>query len=134
MLPAQHGRIPCLRVVADGQLVGDPIHAPTSAGCLRRKAARPADHLKKPRWSFTRIPGDGDGSITGCIAGAKAGDVAAAQPLWERQFARMVNLARSWLRASHRRCRNTVSDDEDAALSAFDSLCAWLARGRFSRT
>ena len=37
----------------------------------------------------------GDGSITGWIAGVKAGDVAAAQPLWERYFARMVELARA---------------------------------------
>ncbi len=37
------------------------------------------------------MPGEGDGSITGWIAGVKAGDVAAAQPLWERYFARMSN-------------------------------------------
>jgi hypothetical protein len=77
------------------------------------------------------MPGDGDGSITRWIAGVKAGDVAAAQPLWERYFARMVDLARSRLRASPRRCRDAASDEEDAALSAFDSLCAGLARGRF---
>jgi DNA-directed RNA polymerase specialized sigma24 family protein len=77
------------------------------------------------------MPGDGDGSITGWIAGVKAGDVAAAQPLWERYFARMVDLARARLRASPRRGHDAASDEEDAALSAFDSLCAGLARGRF---
>jgi DNA-directed RNA polymerase specialized sigma24 family protein len=73
----------------------------------------------------------GDGSITNWIAGVKAGDVAAAQPLWERYFARMVDLARGRLRAKGLRGRDAASDEEDAALSAFDSLFAGLARGQF---
>jgi DNA-directed RNA polymerase specialized sigma24 family protein len=77
------------------------------------------------------MPGDDPGSITRWIAGVKGGDLVAAQPLWERYFARMVHLARARLRAS--RCRDAGSDEEDAALSAFDSLCAGLARGRFPR-
>ena len=68
------------------------------------------------------MPDDGEGSITGWIAGMKAGDLAAAQPLWERYFARMVDLARARLRASGPRGRDAASDEEDAALSAFDSL------------
>jgi DNA-directed RNA polymerase specialized sigma24 family protein len=75
------------------------------------------------------MPDDDDGSITRWIAGVKAGDPAAVQPLWERYFARMVQLARARLRAS--RCRDAGSDEEDAALSAFDSLCAGLAEGRY---
>jgi DNA-directed RNA polymerase specialized sigma24 family protein len=75
------------------------------------------------------MPGDDDGSITRWIAGVKAGDPAAVQPLWERYFARMVHLARARLRAS--RSRDAGSEEEDAALSAFDSLCAGLAGGRF---
>jgi DNA-directed RNA polymerase specialized sigma24 family protein len=77
------------------------------------------------------MAGDGHGSITGWIAGMKAGDAAAAQPLWEHYFARMVELARARLRASGRRGRDAASDEEDAALSAFDSLCAGLAKGQF---
>jgi DNA-directed RNA polymerase specialized sigma24 family protein len=77
------------------------------------------------------MPDDGDGSITKWIAGMKAGDGAAAQPLWERYFARMVNLARARLRASGRLGRDAASDEEDAALSAFESLRAGLARGQF---
>jgi DNA-directed RNA polymerase specialized sigma24 family protein len=79
------------------------------------------------------MPGDGEtnGSITGWIAGVKSGDLAAAQPLWERYFARMVDLARARLRASGRRGHDAAGDEEDAALSAFDSLCAGLARGQF---
>ena len=64
----------------------------------------------------------GEGSITRWIGGLKAGDEAAAQQLWERYFARMVGLARERLRAGHR--GDVGSDEEDAALSAFDSFCA----------
>src|SRR5689334_12616311 len=71
------------------------------------------------------------GSITRWIAELKAGQDAAVQPLWERYFSRMVELARVRLRSS--RHKDAGSDEEDAALSAFDSLCAGLARGRFPR-
>jgi len=77
------------------------------------------------------MPDAGEGSITGWIAGMKAGDLAAAQPLWEHYFGRMVDLARARLRASGPRGRDAASDEEDAALSAVDSLCAGLARGQF---
>jgi hypothetical protein len=61
------------------------------------------------------MSGDGQGSITGWIAELKAGDLAAAQPLWEHYFTRMVELARARLRASVRRGRDAASDEEDAA-------------------
>ncbi|MHB1556512.1 MAG: ECF-type sigma factor [Isosphaeraceae bacterium] len=77
------------------------------------------------------MPDDDGGSITRWIAEVKAGDLSAAQPLWERYFTRMVDLARARLRASGRRAHDAAGDEEDAALSAFDSLCAGLARGRF---
>ena len=63
------------------------------------------------------MTGDGDGSITGWIAGVKAGDLA-AQPLWERYFARMADLARARLRASGRRGHDAASDEEDAAMDS----------------
>jgi DNA-directed RNA polymerase specialized sigma24 family protein len=69
------------------------------------------------------------GSITHWIGDLKAGDVAAAQPLWERYFTRLVELARAKLRATRR--AGVVEDEEDAALSAFNSFCAGAARGRF---
>jgi hypothetical protein len=74
---------------------------------------------------------ENQGSITQWIADLKGGDPGAANGLWERYFARMVGLARARLRAS--RGRDAGSDEEDAALSAFDSLCAGLARGQFPR-
>jgi DNA-directed RNA polymerase specialized sigma24 family protein len=69
------------------------------------------------------------GSVTRWIADLKAGELAAAQPLWERYFSRVVDLARQRLRSV--RQKDAGSDEEDAALSAFDSLCAGLARGRY---
>jgi hypothetical protein len=72
---------------------------------------------------------DEQGSVTRWISDLKAGRAAAVQPLWERYFSRMVELARLRLRSS--RHKDAGSDEEDAALSAFDSLCAGLTRGRF---
>jgi DNA-directed RNA polymerase specialized sigma24 family protein len=69
------------------------------------------------------------GSITGWLDDLKEGDQAAAQPLWEHYFAKLVTVARSKLR----RMRKTTADEdeEDAALSAFNSFCAGAARGKF---
>ena len=72
---------------------------------------------------------DEQGSVTHWIGDLKAGDVAAAQPLWERYFARLVQLARAKLRATRR--PPGIEDEEDAALSAFNSFCAGAAKGRF---
>jgi DNA-directed RNA polymerase specialized sigma24 family protein len=74
---------------------------------------------------------DAEGSVTRWIGDLKAGGEAAAQPLWERYFERLVRLARNKLRASPR--RTAVEDEEDAALSAFDSFCRGAAAGRFSQ-
>jgi DNA-directed RNA polymerase specialized sigma24 family protein len=70
-----------------------------------------------------------DGSITRWIGALKAGDLAAAQPLWERYFDRLVRLADARLHAAGR--PSAEADGEDAALSAFDSFCAGAARGNF---
>jgi DNA-directed RNA polymerase specialized sigma24 family protein len=77
------------------------------------------------------MPDESQDSITQWIADLKGGDPGAANGLWERYFTRMVELARARLKAS--RGRDAGSDEEDAALSAFDSLCAGLARGQFPR-
>jgi len=69
------------------------------------------------------------GSVTRWIVDLKAGQIAAVQPLWERYFARMVELARARLQSV--RHRDAGSDEEDAAVSAFDSLCSGLAKGQF---
>jgi DNA-directed RNA polymerase specialized sigma24 family protein len=68
-----------------------------------------------------------DGSVTRWIGDLKAGGDSAAQHLWQRYFDRLVHLARARLRAA----RRAGADEEDAALSAFDSFCRGAARGRF---
>jgi DNA-directed RNA polymerase specialized sigma24 family protein len=67
------------------------------------------------------------GSITYWIGCLKGGNQAVAQKLWEGYFERLVRLARSRLQASPRR----VADEEDVALSAFDSFCRGVEHGRF---
>jgi DNA-directed RNA polymerase specialized sigma24 family protein len=69
------------------------------------------------------------GSITCLIGLLKEGDRAAAQPLWDAYFHRLVALARARLRGTARR----AADEEDVALSAFDSFCRRAERGQFPR-
>ncbi len=68
-----------------------------------------------------------DDSILGWLRGLGAGDQDAAQQLWERYFARMVRLAEKKLPRHARR----AFDEEDVALSAFNSFCAGVEQGRF---
>jgi DNA-directed RNA polymerase specialized sigma24 family protein len=68
-----------------------------------------------------------DGSVTGWLGRLQSGDPSAAQQLWQRYFQRLVGLARQKLRGSPRR----VADEEDVALSAFDSFCRNAEQGRF---
>ena len=70
-----------------------------------------------------------DGSISCWIDSLKAGNPSAAQPLWERYFDRLVRLAGAKLRSA--RGFGLVEDEEDAALSAFDSFCTGAMQGRY---
>jgi RNA polymerase sigma factor (sigma-70 family) len=72
---------------------------------------------------------DPEGSITLCVGALKRGDRATAQRLWEAYFRRLVALARSRLHSTSR----GVADEEDVALSAFDSFIHRAAAGRFPR-
>jgi DNA-directed RNA polymerase specialized sigma24 family protein len=69
------------------------------------------------------------GSITQWIDGLRAGEPAASRNLWEKFLHRLVELARARLRAIPRR----AADEEDVALSAFDSFCRGAEQGRFPR-
>ncbi len=69
------------------------------------------------------------GSITTWIDALKAGDSAVAQNLWERYFQRMVDLASYKLRGAVR----AAADEEDVALSAFDSFCRAATAQRFPK-
>jgi DNA-directed RNA polymerase specialized sigma24 family protein len=67
------------------------------------------------------------GSVTHWIGQLKAGEPAAAQKLWEGYFQKMVELARMKLQGMPRR----AADEEDVALSAFNSFCKGVGSGRF---
>src|SRR5438552_14213398 len=68
-----------------------------------------------------------EGSVTRWVTALKGGDAAAAQPLWERYYRRLVGLAREKLRTARRR----AADEEDVVQSAFHSFFRGVARGRF---
>jgi DNA-directed RNA polymerase specialized sigma24 family protein len=70
-----------------------------------------------------------EGSVTRWLEQLKGGDADAAQRLWERYFQQLVGLARKKLEGGPRR----VADEEDVALSAFDTFCRNAERGRFPR-
>jgi DNA-directed RNA polymerase specialized sigma24 family protein len=70
-----------------------------------------------------------DGSVTYWIAQVRDGDPNAVQPLWERYFQLLVARARAALGSGPRR----AADEEDVALSAFDSFFRGAQQGRFPR-
>lgn len=71
--------------------------------------------------------------LTSCVTvwleRLKAGDPAATKALWDGYFARLVALARARLRSLSR----AAADEEDVALSAFDSFFRGVGEGRFPR-
>jgi DNA-directed RNA polymerase specialized sigma24 family protein len=69
------------------------------------------------------------GSITVLFNQLQRGDRATTQKLWELYFHRLVGLARKKLGSLPRR----AADEEDVALSAFDSFCRAAEQGRFPR-
>jgi DNA-directed RNA polymerase specialized sigma24 family protein len=73
------------------------------------------------------VPMGPEGSVTDWLRLLQAGDQSASQPLWQRYFQQLVALARAHLRGQSRR----VADEEDVALSAFDSFCRAAEQGRF---
>lgn len=68
-------------------------------------------------------------SVTTWLHLLQAGDAAAAEPLWRRYYAQLVELARSHLAGHVRR----GADEEDVALAAFADFCTGAAAGRFPR-
>jgi DNA-directed RNA polymerase specialized sigma24 family protein len=69
------------------------------------------------------------GSVSVLLGALRAGDASAAQALWEGYFHNLVALARDKLRG--RPC--AAADEEDVALSAFDSFCRGAAHSQFPR-
>jgi DNA-directed RNA polymerase specialized sigma24 family protein len=67
------------------------------------------------------------GSVSVWIHQLQAGDREAVQRLWEVYFTRLVGLARRKLQGGPR----SAADEEDIALSAFDSFCRRAEQGLF---
>src|SRR5271157_1353192 len=94
-----------------------------------KPTSRTDDYHDDPVGSKRGLMDGQGGSITHWLGDLRGGDLAAAQPLWERYFGRLVVLARGKLeRQRHPRAE---ADEEDAALSAFNSFCVGVAQGRF---
>ena len=68
-----------------------------------------------------------DEPITRWIDGLRQGEDDAARHIWEKFVDRLLSVARQRLRSASR----TAYDEEDAVLSAFQSFCAGVRRGRF---
>src|SRR5262249_7888571 len=67
------------------------------------------------------------GSVTQWLGLLQAGDVAGAQPPWQRYFQRLGGPARQQLQGN----QPCLGDEEDIALSAFHSFCRAAEEGRF---
>lgn len=67
------------------------------------------------------------GSVSHWLVALKEGDQSAAQPLWERYYARLLGLARQVLQGARRR----EADEEDVVQNAFNSFFQGVSQGRF---
>ncbi len=68
-------------------------------------------------------------SVTAWIGDLKEGQDAASRKIWERYFERLVRVASRQLGSAPRR----IADEEDVAVSVFDTLCKGAAAGRFDQ-
>lgn len=68
-------------------------------------------------------------SVTAWIGDLKDGRDSASRKIWERYFERLVRVASRQLGSAPRR----IADEEDVAVSVFDSLCEGAAAGRFDK-
>jgi RNA polymerase sigma factor (sigma-70 family) len=69
------------------------------------------------------------GSVTVWLGQLQAGNPQAAERLWQGYFHQLVNLAQQRLRGRP----PAIADEEDIALSAFDSFFRGAQQGRFPR-
>lgn len=76
---------------------------------------------------MTTDPTDEPGTVTVWLDQLKAGDRAAATPLWREYYRKLVYVARQRLRP----VPNAIEDEEDIALAAFNSFCRGVDDGRF---
>jgi DNA-directed RNA polymerase specialized sigma24 family protein len=115
---------------------GSPVPAP----CYDARSSARADFLVRsssvdrrdpPGDTMVRRANEPAGSVTRWIGDLKAGDTQALGPLWNRYYATLVERARAKL--FELRSSTAASDEEDLAVSAFNSLHEGLRQGRFPR-
>lgn len=99
-----------------------PFRAPTDNGSPNAPPLR--QEFQK---YFNMPPNRLSGEVTGWIQRVRAGDSSAVQHLWNDYFQRMVQAARLRLQGASR----GAADEEDVALSAFNSFCLGAQAGRF---
>jgi DNA-directed RNA polymerase specialized sigma24 family protein len=75
------------------------------------------------------MPSKHEGPVTRDLANLKEGvhESSATRRIWEKTFEKLVRKARTLLRNTPRR----AADEEDVALSAFQSFCDGVKAGRF---
>src|SRR5262249_14633252 len=107
----------------------DRAHAADTCGTLAFQTAAPTMAVGSlpSAHRVAPLPMSPEGSGTHWLGPLKAGDAAAAQPLWERYFRRLAGLARKKLQGSPR----LAADGEDVAQSAFKSFYRGAEQGRF---
>ena len=71
---------------------------------------------------------NGGESVTVLLDALKAGDDRAVGQIWQKYSRKLILLARGRL---NRSSRMTIGEEEDVALSAFNSFCVGAAKGRF---
>ena len=70
---------------------------------------------------------DDHASVSVWLAQMKEGGEAAAQQIWERYYERLVAMARQRIRGAHQQ----IGDEEDVAISVFESFYRAAENGRF---
>jgi DNA-directed RNA polymerase specialized sigma24 family protein len=83
----------------------------------------------EPGGATAAAPADTGGSVTHWLQLLQQGEEEAVRAIWQRYGARLIALARDRLR--QRGAARRVADEEDVALSVFDSFCRGAEQGRF---
>ncbi len=115
------------RLAHPGTIRAFPLIDPEKGQLLRSRAERRGIIGVTLNRFVGTFPMSADAPVTVWLGQLQAGDPAAVQPLWDRYFHRLVGLARARLKTAPRR----AADEEDVALSAFDSFCRNAEAGRF---
>ena len=99
----------------------------TDGMVLQFVASGPRLHFQLVGAAGLELDADHEQSVVDWLENLATGDADAASHLWEEYFDRVVRLARTRIAARQRR----ITDEEDVAVSVFESICAGMQAGRF---